>query len=118
MISEKLTHNWTLSVQIDMLAINSCFLAIIYIYSQTCIKRSPLGQRKSDLIRQVTSYKRFNLYDIFYDRTINMWLFNTGDCLIEVTVWAGLTVSVLNGMTEDNKTFSCYLSKGTMLYCI
>ena len=20
------------------------------------------------------------------------WLFNTGDCLIEVTVWAGLTV--------------------------
>jgi hypothetical protein len=25
------------------------------IYSQTCIKRSPLGQRKSGLIRQVTS---------------------------------------------------------------
>ena len=24
-------------------------------YNQTCIKRSPLGQRKSDLIRQVTS---------------------------------------------------------------
>ena len=24
-------------------------------YSQTCIKRSPLGQRQSDLIRQVTS---------------------------------------------------------------
>jgi len=23
-------------------------------YSQTCIKRSPLGQRKSGLIRQVT----------------------------------------------------------------
>jgi hypothetical protein len=23
-------------------------------YSQTCIKRSPLGQRKGDLIRQVT----------------------------------------------------------------
>ena len=28
---------------------------IVFIYRQTCIKRSPLGQRKSDLIRQVTS---------------------------------------------------------------
>jgi len=27
----------------------------IYIYSQTCIKRSPLRQRKSGLIRQVAS---------------------------------------------------------------
>jgi len=27
----------------------------IYMYSQTCIKRSPLGQRKNGLIRQVTS---------------------------------------------------------------
>jgi hypothetical protein len=27
----------------------------IYIYSQTCIKRSPLGQRKIDRIGQVTS---------------------------------------------------------------
>jgi len=47
-----------------------------------------------------------------------MWPFNTGDCLIEVTVWTGLTVSVLNSITENNKTFSCYLSNGTMLYCI
>ena len=37
--------------------------------SQTCIKRSPLGQRKSGLLRQVTSYKRFNSYEIFYDST-------------------------------------------------
>ena len=29
--------------------------AAIDIYNQTCIKRSPLGQRKSGLIRQVTS---------------------------------------------------------------
>ena len=62
-----------------------------YIYSQTCIKRSPLGQRKSGLIRQVTSLKRFNSYEIFYDRTRKMGPFNTGDCLIEVTAWAGLT---------------------------
>ena len=59
-------------------------------YSPTCIKRSPLGQRKSGLISQVTSEKRFNSYKIFYDRRRKKWPFNTGDCLIEVThgqVW-------------------------------
>jgi hypothetical protein len=45
----------------------------IYMYSQTCIKRSPLGQRKSGLLRQVTSWKRFNSYEIFYDRTRQRW---------------------------------------------
>jgi len=29
-------------------------------YSQTCIKRSPLGPRKSGLIKQVTSYTLFS----------------------------------------------------------
>jgi len=28
----------------------------------------------------------------FYDRTRKEWPFNTGDCLIEVTSWVGLTV--------------------------
>ena len=28
----------------------------------------------------------------FYDRTRKRWPFNTVDCLIEVTAWAGLTV--------------------------
>ena len=41
----------------------------IFKYSQSCIKRPPLGQRLSGLIRQVTSLKRFNSYEIFYDRT-------------------------------------------------
>ena len=41
----------------------------IFKYSQICIKRSPLGQRLSGLIRQVTSLKRFNSYEMFYDRT-------------------------------------------------
>ena len=44
----------------------------IFKYSQSCIKRSPLGQRLSGLIRQVTSLKRFNSYEIFYDRTRKM----------------------------------------------
>jgi hypothetical protein len=41
----------------------------IFKYSQSCIKRSPLEQLLSGLIRQVTSLKRFNSYEIFYDRT-------------------------------------------------
>jgi len=41
----------------------------IFKYNQSCIKRSPLGQRLSDLIRQVTSLKRFNSYVIVNDRT-------------------------------------------------
>ena len=47
----------------------------------------------SGLLRQVTSSKRFNLYENFYDRTIKRWPFNTGDCLIDVTTLAVLTVS-------------------------
>ena len=27
----------------------------VHVHSQACIKRSPLGQRKSDIIRQLTS---------------------------------------------------------------
>jgi hypothetical protein len=45
----------------------------IYIYSQTCIKRSPLGQRKSGLLRQVTSY--INLKTI-------QWYHNNVDYII------------------------------------
>ena len=52
-------------------------------YSQTCIKRSPLGQWKSGLIRQVTSLKRFKLY------AFSMTGKKQGDLLIEVTTWAG-----------------------------
>jgi hypothetical protein len=37
--------------------------------NQTCIKRSPRGQRKSGLIGQVNSY------EIFYDRTRKRWPF-------------------------------------------
>ena len=35
-----------------------------------------------------------NSYEIFYHRTRKGWPFNTGDCLIEVTTWAGLTVHI------------------------
>jgi hypothetical protein len=65
---------------------------IFYLYSQTCIKRSPLGQRNGDLLRQVTSSKRINSNEIFYDRTRKRWPFNIGDCLIKMFSWAGLMV--------------------------
>jgi hypothetical protein len=35
---------------------------------------------------------RGHLWEIFYDRTRERWPFSTGDFLIEVTAWAGLTV--------------------------
>ena len=60
-----------------------------YINSQTCIKRSPLGQRKK------WSFKTgdfWNSHATFYDGPIKMWPFKTGDCLIEVTAWTSLTV--------------------------
>jgi hypothetical protein len=65
--------------------------SMIYtLYSQTCIKRSwPLGQRQSDLLRKAISWKRFNSYEIFCDGTSRRWPIDTGDCLIEVTKWAG-----------------------------
>ena len=47
------------------------------LYNQICIKRSPLGQRKNGFLRHVTSYKRFNSYEIFCDRTRKRLPFNT-----------------------------------------
>ena len=34
-------------------------------------------------------------------------LFNTGDCLIEVTAWAGLTVYINEGRHVLTGTFDC-----------
>ena len=39
-----------------------------------------------DLLKEVHSY------ETFYERIRKMWSFNAGDCLIEVTACAGLTV--------------------------
>jgi hypothetical protein len=79
-----------------------------WIYSQTCIKRSPWGQIKSGLIRQLTSEKRFILYEIFYGSTRKRWPFNTGDCLIEVPPLAGLTVFLIACFycTNTSKSYS------------
>jgi hypothetical protein len=42
---------------------------ILGIYSPTCIKRSPFKRSKSGILRQGDIKKKFNSYEIFYDRT-------------------------------------------------
>lgn len=49
-------------------------------YSKICIKRLSFKQRKG------VSEKRFNLSEVFYEKT------KKGDFLIYVTAWTGLTV--------------------------
>ena len=53
-------------------------------YSQTCIKRSPLGQRKDGL-------KRGSIH-----MTFSMTGQGKSDLLIEVAAWAGLTVLIFD----------------------
>ena len=62
----------------------SHLIIYIHVYSQTYIKRSHLRPRKNGLIRQVTSQKRFNSYEIFYDMTKKSGLLIQ---VIEVTTW-------------------------------
>ena len=61
-------------------------------YSQTCIQRSPLGQTKNGLIREVTFKYRLDIHKINYEGTFRRWPFNWGDLWKEVTTKAGLTV--------------------------
>ena len=61
-------------------------------YNQTCIKRTPLGQRRNGLLRQVTSYKRFKSYEIVYNRR------RKGDLLIQVITWDCFTVYILTSI--------------------
>jgi hypothetical protein len=55
------------------------------VYNQTCIKRSPLGQRKSGLIR---GYLLRGSIHVKFSMTGQ----EKGNLLIQVTAWAGLTV--------------------------
>ena len=74
-----------------------------------------LGQRKIGLLIQTTSWKGFKSYDIFYDSIRKRWPFNTGDCLIEVTAWAGLTVLsnfCYNQILHCNQFNSLFISRG------
>ena len=82
----------------------------LLIYCQTCIERSPLGQRKCGLIRQVSSWKRFNSCEIFYDAIRKMWPFKTDDCLIEVTSMAGFTMHIFSYHGKSFLVMSIYMN--------
>ena len=63
-------------------------------YSQTCIKMSPLGQRKGGILRQDDLFKRGPIHMKF-----SMAGQEKDDLLIQVTLipvtaWAGLTILI------------------------
>jgi len=95
---------------------NVCF----YIYSKTCIKMSPLGQRKSGLLRQMTSKKRFNSYENFYDRSRKRWPLNTGLTVhllqytymctcISVTLYIYVNLVLYICISTLHYTYMCYI---------
>ena len=86
-----------------------------FIYSQTCIKRPPLGHRKSGFIRQVTSWKRFNSYEIDYGRTRKRWPFNTGDCMDRFDYIFLYIFALFFVLTRDIFLFA-YLNNNTFLF--
>jgi hypothetical protein len=65
----------------------------IYTYSQTCIKKSPLRQIKGARLRHVTSSDSIH-------RKFSITRQEIGDCLIEVTPWAGFTSFVIQLLQE------------------
>ena len=92
-----LLHNVTSSTPRHERDSNSQALIAIKMYTIIYIrlnlyKEVTFGTKKHGYIRQVTSWNRFNSYEIFNDRTRRRWSFKTGDCLIEVIAWGGLTV--------------------------
>jgi hypothetical protein len=48
--------------------------------------KEKLSSKTGDVLREV------QFIWVFYDRSRRIWRFNTGDCLIEMTAWTGLTV--------------------------
>ena len=107
------THNTNpLKIRQKKFGIRKFFkISTTFKYSQTCIKRSPLGERKSSLTTQasyIDSDCPFGIFKLFLPPkrgSIHMKFsmtgqengaFITGDCLIEVTAWADLTVHFQN----------------------
>jgi len=65
---------------------------VLNTYSQTCIKRLPLGNRNNCRIRQMASYKRLISDDIFHEGQENAtfkyrWLLNRGDHMGRFYCW-------------------------------
>jgi hypothetical protein len=52
-------------------------------------------------IRQVTTYNKFNSYEIFFEMTRKRWSFNTGDCLLKDIIFGGFS-EVSATISEDD----------------
>ena len=63
-------------------------------YSQTCSKRPQFEHRKKWSSKTGDPLKKAQFIRSFNDRTRKRWPLNTGDCLLEVTSWEGLTVLI------------------------
>ena len=61
-----------------------------HVYTETCIKRSPLEQRKVVFLDGLP-LKRGSIHMKFLWQDKKKWCFKTGDSLIEVMSWAGFT---------------------------
>jgi len=61
-----------------------------HVYTETCIKRSPLEQRKVVFLDGLP-FKRGSIHMKFLWQDKKKWCFKTGDSLIEVMSWAGFT---------------------------
>jgi hypothetical protein len=94
----------------------SCLTHYIYfgLIVRLLISWMKINEKKNTVgINQNKSY--------FYDVSIKMWPFNTGDCLIEVTTWSSLIVFVPNiqvnskisRLYDDTSWFLCL--KGDLL---
>jgi len=106
-VSKMLTYtcNWMRRVVSKSAESSSWTLYIIYLFIHhtevvICIIVKPvlrgyLWDKEKVALKDRWPLRRFNSYEIFYVRTRKMWPFNTGDCLIEVTTWTGLSVQVL-----------------------
>ena len=87
-----------------LLITNCCrfFLSFYFVNTVKPLLRGHLCDKE-----KVAFQKRFNSYEIFYDGTRKGCPFNTGDCLIEVTSWAGLTTRNLDILiTQDTRLHS------------
>ena len=89
-VSLVLDHN-IISWLMNLITVTS-YASNIPKYNKTYIKRSHCGTRKKWPYKTGDLFKEVPFIWNIQKRTSKWWPFNTCDCLIEVTAWAGLTI--------------------------
>jgi len=72
------------------------------VYRVKPVLKGHLWDKEKVIIQDRWPLKSGYSYEIFHDMTRKMWPFNTGDCLIEVTAWAGFTVLLCTSKKNQN----------------